>query len=79
MRSQRFDIGHEIPGGVLAQLTMRPALSAATLVHQHDAIALRIEETAHRRVGPAPRAAMQEYGRLAVTIAALLVVDLMQR
>ncbi len=79
MLAQAFDIIDQVPGGVRDQRGVRAALAAAALVEQHDAVAARIEEAAHRRAGAAARAAVQEHDRLAVRIAAFLEVQLMVR
>src|ERR1700687_3185894 len=78
MSAQRLKVADQIPGAVLAQLSVRPTGAAAALVDQHDAIALRIEEAPHRRVGAAAGAAVQEYDRLTLRVAAFLVVQFMQ-
>jgi hypothetical protein len=75
---QPLDVGDQVPGRVVDQTGVRPALAAAALIEQHDPVALRIEEPAHLRVGAPARAAVQEHGGLAVGIAALLEVDLVQ-
>ena len=74
--AQRLDVGDEVPGRVVVEARVRRALAAAALVEQHDAVARRIEEAAHLRVGPAARPAVQEHRRLAVRVAALLEVEL---
>ena len=52
------------------------ALARAALIEQHDAIALRIEEAAHPRIGARTRSSVQEHRRLTFRIAAFLEVDL---
>jgi hypothetical protein len=42
--AQFLDIGHQMPGRVVAQFRVRGGLAAAALVEQHDAIAFRVEE-----------------------------------
>ena len=76
MLAQRFDVGDQVPRGVVHEARGGPALAAAALIEQHDAVALRVEEPAHLRIGAAARTAVQEHDGLALRIAALLVVDL---
>src|SRR3984885_16025950 len=78
MKSQRLKVGDQIPGGVLAQLGVRPAGAAAALVEQHNVITLRIKETPHRRVSGASRAAVQEDDRFSFRVTALLVVQFVE-
>src|SRR6185312_15038499 len=73
-----FDVGHQVPGRVLAQFRVRGGLAATALVEQYDAIDGRVEEAPALRVGAAARTAVQEHHRLAVRIAALLVVQRVQ-
>ena len=74
-----LDVGDQVPGGVVGEFGMRGRLAAATLVEQHDAIDRRIEEAPAFRIRAAARATVQEHHRLAVRIAALLVVQRVQR
>src|SRR3984885_1131301 len=78
MRAQRLQIAYQVPGAVLVQFGMRTTGAAATLVEQHDAIALGIEEATHRGVGRAAGAAVQEHDRFSFRIAALLVIQFVQ-
>ena len=56
---------------------MGAALTGTTLVEDDDAIALRVEELTHLRVGAAARPAVQEHHWLASRIATLFEVQLM--
>src|SRR6185437_6093941 len=76
MLAQALDILHQMPGRVVDQTRMRSALPAAALIEQHDAVALRIEETAHPRVGARTGSSMQEHRGFAAWIAAFLEIDL---
>ncbi len=76
MLAQFLHVFDEMPRGVVHEAGVGPALAAATLVEQDDAIALGIEEAAHLGIGAAAGTAVNKHGRLAPRIAALLVVDL---
>jgi len=78
VRAELLHVGDEIPGGVLAQLGVGPALAAAALIEEHDAVCGGIEEAALLRLGAAARAAVHEDHGLAVRVARLLEVDLVQ-
>src|SRR3546814_5800536 len=56
-------VGDQIPGRVLAQFGMRRRFAAATLVEQHNAVFLRIEELPIPGLGAATGAAMHEHRR----------------
>ena len=73
-----FDVRHQIPRRVLAQLRVRRRTPAAALIHRQHAEALWIEEPAHFRREPAAGAAMQRHRRAPVRIAGLLHVDCVQ-
>ncbi len=77
--AQALHVGDQIPGRVVGKFGVRRGAPAATLVEQHDAVMRRIEEAP--TVGIAARAgtAVHEYHRLAARVAALLVVDRVQR
>ena len=77
--AQPLHVLDQMPGGVVDQAGVRTALAAAALVEEHDAVARRVEETPHPRVGAAARAAVQEHHRFAARVAAFLPVDLVQR
>src|SRR5688572_1027908 len=64
-----------MPGRVVVQGRVRPALAATPLIEEHDPIARRIEEAAPLGAGAATRPAVQEHHRLALRVAGLLVVD----
>src|SRR3546814_4839047 len=68
----------QIPGRVLAQFGMRRRFAAATLVEQHNAVFLRIEELPIPGLGAATGAAMHEHRRDALRIAAFLDMDFVQ-
>src|SRR5690348_15357344 len=76
---QPFDVGDQIPGGVVAQFGVRRRAPAATLVEQDDAISARVEESPALGVAARAGSAVQEHHRLAARIAALLVVERVQR
>ena len=77
--AQPLDVGHEVPGRVLAQLGVRRALAAAALVEEHDAPARGIEVAAVVGLDAAARAAVQEDGLPARGVADLLVVERVER
>src|SRR5581483_2791146 len=52
---------------------------AAALIEQHDAIRRGIEELAALRIAARPRSTVQEHHRLAARIAALFVIERVQR
>jgi hypothetical protein len=56
---------------------MGSALSAASLVKEHDPIALRVEKAPHPGIGTAARAAVDKHRGLAARITGFLVIDLM--
>ncbi len=75
MRPELLHVSHERCGRVVLQLAERHRAAAAALVEHHDAIELRVEETAvdRGRAGAGP--AVQEDDGHAFRIAALLPVD----
>src|SRR5262249_11180764 len=78
MLAQSFDVIDEMPGRVVGEARMGAALSAAALIEQHYSIDPWIEEGTHLPVCAASRAAVEEDGRFAGRITALLVIDLVQ-
>ena len=73
--ANQLGVGDEIPRRVLAQLRVRGALPAATLVEQ-DHVPLRgIEVTAVIRLDSASRPAVEEDDLLPRRVAGLLVVN----
>ena len=56
---------------------MRPALAAAALIKEHNAVVSGIEKTPHFRVQPSAGSTVQEDRGLACRIAAFLPVDLL--
>ena len=79
MLTDTFDVGHQIPGGVIRQFRMRRGTPATALIEQHDAIALRVEIAAMIHRTARPRPAVQKHHGNAVGIAAFLDVQGMQR
>ncbi|CFP67388.1 Uncharacterised protein [Bordetella pertussis] len=74
--AQVLDVGHQVPGGVVLQAGVRQRAAAAALVEQQHVVAARVEQLAVHRRAAAARAAMQEYRRLALRVAAQLPIDL---
>ena len=75
--AQFLDIGHEVPGGVRAEVDVRlarvrVALAASALIEKDDAVLLGIENAALVRARRAAGAAVQEDRRFAVWIAGCL-------
>ena len=58
---------------------MRSRPAGAALVEQDDPVLGRIVEATHLGAAAAARAAMQQHHRLAVRVAALLVIELVAR
>ena len=56
---------------------MRPALAAATLIKEDDAVAGRVEQPTNFRIQRSAGPTVQENRRLACRIAALLPIDLL--
>src|SRR3954462_7298848 len=73
--AQGFDVGHQVPGGVVDQRGVRLALAATALVEEHDAIAFWVEEATLPRARPTPWAAMQKHRRLAARIPGLFEIN----
>src|SRR2546421_12174147 len=78
MLAQLLDVSHQIPGRIIDEACVGPALAAAALVEEHDAVLFGIEEAPHPGVGAAARTAMQEHRGLALGIAAFLEIKLVQ-
>lgn len=76
MLSQTLHVGAQVPGRVLFQLRTGTAPTCASLIEDHDAVVVRIEETPRLRITTGSGAAMHEDNRPAVGIAALLIVNL---
>src|SRR5690606_20732581 len=68
-------VRHQVPGGVVLEVGMGGRAAAAALVEQDDAVGRRIMEPAHELVAAAARTAMDQNRRLALGIAALFPVD----
>src|SRR5688572_21186279 len=66
-----------MPGRVVVETCVRTAAAATALVKHDDAIALGVEEPACGRVRTGSGAAVDEYRRLALRVARLLEIDLM--
>ena len=77
--AQLLHVRDQVPGGVVDQTGVRPAASAAALIEQHDAIRVRIEKAPGAIVAAGAGAAVHEDRRLALGVAAFLVVDLVHR
>ena len=78
MDPQGFHVGHQMPGGVLAQFRVRRGLPAAPLVKEDDAVKLGIMQAAQERRNAPARPAMQHDHGLALRVAAFLVIDFME-
>mmetsp|Transcript_47680 Transcript_47680/g.93123 ORF Transcript_47680/g.93123 Transcript_47680/m.93123 type:complete len:266 (-) Transcript_47680:151-948(-) len=76
---QRLEVLHEVPGGVVGEVGGRRRPPCSSLVDQDDAVALRIEEAAVTLRAPPAGPTVDEHHRLAVPVAALLVVDRVAR
>src|SRR6058998_2996257 len=66
-----------MPGGVVFERCIGRALSRAALIEKHYAIRRWVEELSILGHQPAARAPVQEHDRLALRIATLFVIDLM--
>jgi hypothetical protein len=77
--AQRLDVRDQVPRGVVDEAGVRRALAAAALIEQHDAMPRRIPEAAVHAARAATRPTMQKQHGLAVRVAVLLVVNLVQR
>src|SRR5207342_2168870 len=75
--AQQFDVTDKVPGGVVDEVCVRRRTAAATLVEQDDPVLRGIVEPAHLRAAAGARAAMKQHHRLALRIAALLVIQRM--
>src|SRR2546425_2722166 len=76
--AQLLDITDEIPGCVLFDRSVRRTLSRTTLIEQHDAIRRWVMELTILGSDATARTAVQKHNGLAVRIAALFVINLMQ-
>jgi hypothetical protein len=76
MLSQSLNISDKVPGGVLFETCMGSALSRTPLIEKHDPIDFRIEVATIVRRNPAARSAVQKNRRLALGVATLFVVKL---
>lgn len=79
MSADMLHIGHEIPGGILAQFSMRRGASATALIEKDDTIFLGIVQTTHGRRDAAAGTAMNYDNGFAIRIAALFDMDAVQR
>lgn len=75
MLANALHVGDEIPRGVGLQASVRRASAAATLIEQHDAVRLRIEEATLLRVRSTAGAAVDENDGLALRVPRLFDVD----
>ena len=78
MLANALDVGDEIPRRIVCEFGARRGTSASALIEQHDAVVLRIEEAPAFRIASRAGATVQKHNRLAVRIAALLVIQRMQ-
>jgi hypothetical protein len=76
--TQPLDVGHEVPGGVVAEFTCGCRPPCAALVEHHEAVCLRVVDGTHRGLDARPRPAVQIHHRLAGRAAGLLVVHRVQ-
>src|SRR5436190_5085313 len=76
MFAQLLDVRDQIPRRVLFDGSMRRALPRAPLIEEHDAIGRWVVKLPILRRHPPAGSTMQEHYRLALRIAALLVIDL---
>jgi hypothetical protein len=76
MGAESLDVVDERPRGVVDQAGVGSALVASTLIEADDAVGLGVEEAAVSQVAGTSRTAVEEDDRLAVGVAALLPVDL---
>ena len=65
-----------MPGRVLFGRRMRAAFARTALIKQDDPVQLRIKETARSRIRAGTGPAVKEYHRLALRVAAFLVIQL---
>src|SRR4029077_5462167 len=72
---QRFNIGHQVLGGIGLRCTERRAASASALLVEDDAVGLRIEKAPLTRIAAAARTAVEEQYRRGARIAAFLVIQ----
>src|SRR5262245_3281168 len=77
--AETLHVSHEVPGRIVLERGVGPALARPTLVEEDDPVRGRIEEPALERFGPAARAAVDEQDGQPGRIPALLVVDLVDR
>ncbi|KAG1250030.1 hypothetical protein G6F65_018886 [Rhizopus arrhizus] len=73
--AQFFDIGNQVPGGVVHQIGVWGGTAGAALVEQDDAVLGRVVELAHLVAAAAARTTVQHHHRLAVRVAALFEVQ----
>ncbi len=77
VRTQFFDVGDQVPGGVFFDASVRPTATGAALIEQDDPVVARVEKSSLIGFGAAAGAAVDKQDGLAVRIAALLEVHLM--
>src|SRR5437016_3470571 len=75
MLTQFLNIGHKIPSRIFFERRMRRALPRSALIEQHDAISRWVVKLPILRHESTTRPAVQKNHRLAVWIAALLVIN----
>ncbi len=69
----------QIPGGIFLDAGVRTTAPGTALIEQHDPIVFGIEESSLIGLGTAAGTAVNEEHRLTLRIAALLVIQLVDR
>lgn len=77
MPAQPFDIGDQIPGGIVGKRCEWAAAPRASLVEQYGPANVGIEKTPGADIAATARAAMQKYRGSAIGLADLFVIDSM--
>src|SRR5262249_40839075 len=77
--AQALHVADEVPGGVVLERGVGPALARAPLVEEPDPVRGGAEEAPRQRPGPAAGPAVNEDDGHPVGIPALLVVELVDR
>ena len=79
MLAQLFNVGDQVPSSIVFQIRVRRALSRAALVKEHYAISFRVEIATVIRHHTSARSTVQKDNGLPFWIAALFVVQTMDR
>ena len=74
--AQRINIVNQMGNGIFFDAALRFASAASALVEKNDAVKRGIKETSLIGIASAARAAMKKNNRLAVRVAALLIINL---